>query len=92
MLQIIEFNDINDTALIDTADVASTNVLNSEGFNWWRMSLLQNSDFVYLDMEGNSYHDTAKNINRYGSIKLSVKYFAALKRKYRVYIFIGSSM
>jgi len=83
ILQIIEFNDVNDTALIDTADVTNTNVLHSEYFNWRLVSLLQNSEFVSLDMEGNSYHDTAKNISRYGSIKLSVKYFAALKKKYR---------
>lgn len=81
VLQIIEFNDVNDTALIDTADAANINVLHLEYFNWQRVSLTQNSDFVYLNMEGNSYHDTAKNISRYGSIKLSVKYFAALKRK-----------
>lgn len=83
VLQIIEFNDVNDTALIDTADVTNTNILRLEYFNWRRVSLSQKSEFVYLDMEGNSYHDTAKNISRYGSIKLSVKYFAALKRKYR---------
>lgn len=83
VLQIIEFNDVNDTAMINTADVANTNVLHLEYFKWQRVSLTQNSEFVTLDMEGNSYHDTAKNIRRYGSIKLSVKYFAALKRKYR---------
>jgi len=64
MLQIIEFNDVNDTALIDTADVTNTNVLRLEYFDWRRVSLSQMSDFVYLDMEGNSYHDTAKNIRR----------------------------
>lgn len=83
MLQIIEFNDVNDTALIDTADVTNTNALRLEYFNWRRVSLSQKNEFVYLDMEGNSYNDTAKNISRYGSIKLSVKYFAALERKYR---------
>lgn len=83
VLQIIEFNDVNDTAIIDTADAANINVLRLEYFNWQRVSLTQNNDFVYLNMEGNSYHDTAKNISRYGSIKLSVKYFAALKRKCR---------
>lgn len=84
MLQIIEFNDINDTALIDTTDIVNTNVLHPDYFNWWRMSLSQKDELVQLDMEGNSYHDTAKNINRNGSIKFSVKYFAALKRKYHV--------
>lgn len=76
MLQIIEFNDVNDTALINTADVNNTKVLYPEYFNWRRVSLSQTDEYVYLDMEGNSYHDTAKNISRYGSIKLSVKYFA----------------
>lgn len=81
VLQLIEFNDVNDTGLIDTA--ANTNILHLEYFNWQRVSLTQNSEYVYLEMEGNNYNDTAKNISRYGSIKLSVKYFAALKRKYR---------
>jgi hypothetical protein len=84
VLQIIEFNDKNDTAMIDTADVTNTNILRPEYFKWRRVSLSQNRELVSLDMEGNSYHDTAKNISRYGSIKLSVKYFATLKRKYRV--------
>ncbi|XP_014472999.1 PREDICTED: glycosylated lysosomal membrane protein-like [Dinoponera quadriceps] len=73
--KIIEFNDVNDTALIDTADVASTNVLYPEYFDWRLASLSKNDEFVYLDMEGNSYHDTAKNISRYGSIKLSLRGF-----------------
>ncbi|KAL6255840.1 hypothetical protein P5V15_013082 [Pogonomyrmex californicus] len=76
--KIIEFNDVNDTALIDTADVTNTNVLRPEYFNWRRVSLSQKSEFVYLDMEGNSYHDTAKNISRYGSIKLSLRGFCTL--------------
>ncbi|GAB1861691.1 hypothetical protein CAJAP_02770 [Camponotus japonicus] len=76
--KIIEFNDVNDTALIDTADVANINVLHLEYFNWQRVSLTQNNDFVYLNMEGNSYHDTAKNISRYGSIKLSLRGFCTL--------------
>lgn len=80
-MQIIEFDDVNNTALIDTANVANMNILPLEYFNWQRVSLTQNSEFVSLDMEGNSYHDTAKNISRYGNIKLSVKYFAAFKRK-----------
>ncbi|XP_072745661.1 glycosylated lysosomal membrane protein [Anoplolepis gracilipes] len=76
--KIIEFNDVNDTALIDTADEANTNILHLEYFNWQRVSLTQNSEFVYLDMEGNSYNDTAKNISRYGSIKLSLRGFCTL--------------
>ncbi|XP_012540573.1 glycosylated lysosomal membrane protein A [Monomorium pharaonis] len=76
--KIIEFNDVNDTALINTADVTNTNALRTEYFNWQRVSLTQKSEFVYLDMEGNSYHDTAKNISRYGSIKLSLRGFCTV--------------
>ncbi|XP_011689751.1 PREDICTED: glycosylated lysosomal membrane protein-like [Wasmannia auropunctata] len=76
--KIIEFNDVNDTALIDTADVTNTNVLRPEYFNWRRVSLSQKNELVYLDMEGNSYHDTAKNISRYGSIKLSLQGFCTI--------------
>ncbi|KAL0119415.1 hypothetical protein PUN28_007720 [Cardiocondyla obscurior] len=75
--KIIEFNDVNDTALIDTADVKNTNVLRTEYFNWRRVSLSQKSELVNLDMEGNSYHDTA-NISRYGSVKLSLQGFCTL--------------
>ncbi|EZA48305.1 hypothetical protein DMN91_008232 [Ooceraea biroi] len=73
--KIIEFNDVNDTAMIDTANVNNINALRLEYFDWRRVSLSQNSELVYLDMEGNSYHDTAKNISRYGSIKLSLQGF-----------------
>ncbi|XP_029177398.1 glycosylated lysosomal membrane protein-like [Nylanderia fulva] len=76
--KIIEFDDVNDTALIDTANVANVNILPLEYFNWQRVSLTQNSEFVSLDMEGNSYHDTAKNISRNGSIKLSFRGFCTL--------------
>lgn len=67
--------------MIDTANVNNTDALRLEYFDWRRVSLSQNSELVYLDMEGNSYHDTAKNIRRYGSIKLSVKYLAASSRE-----------
>ncbi|XP_029662447.1 glycosylated lysosomal membrane protein B-like [Formica exsecta] len=76
--KIIEFNDVNDTALINTADVANTNILHLEYFNWQRVSLTQNSDYIYLDMEGNNYNDTAKHISRFGSIKLSLRGFCTL--------------
>ncbi|EFN86794.1 Uncharacterized protein C1orf85-like protein [Harpegnathos saltator] len=76
--KIIEFNDVNDTALIDTADVASTNVLRPEYFYWRLVSMSKTDEFVYLDMEGNSYNDTAKNISRYGSIKLSLRGFCTV--------------
>lgn len=84
-MQIIEFDDVNDTAMIDAANVNNTDALRPEYFDWRRVSLSQNNEHVYLDMEGNSYHDTAKNISRYGSIKLSVKYSAAFSRE-SVYI------
>ncbi|KAL6432392.1 hypothetical protein ACFW04_006773 [Cataglyphis niger] len=74
--KLIEFNDVNDTGLIDTA--ANTNILHLEYFNWQRVSLTQNSEYIYLEMEGNNYNDTAKNISRYGSIKLSLRGFCTL--------------
>ncbi|KAK2588272.1 hypothetical protein KPH14_004295 [Odynerus spinipes] len=76
--RIIEFNDVNDTAVINIADVTNINVLRPEFFRWSRKSLSVIGDSVGLDMEGNSYNDTAKNITRYGSIKLSLRGFCFL--------------
>ncbi|KAL2716347.1 glycosylated lysosomal membrane protein B-like [Vespula squamosa] len=77
--KIIEFNDVNDTAVINLDNVANINFLMPEFFHWSRKYISMFDDSFGLDMEGNSYNDTAMNITRHGSIKLSVKYFAALK-------------
>lgn len=73
--KIIEFNDVNDTAVINIANTMNINVLRPEFFRWSRKSLSVIGDSIGLDMEGNSYNDTAKNIIRYGSIKLSLREF-----------------
>ncbi|XP_076682498.1 glycosylated lysosomal membrane protein isoform X2 [Andrena cerasifolii] len=76
--KIIEFNDVNDTALINIANVANTNILHPMFFQWERKALLRNNDFVSLDMEGSSYKDTPMNISRQGTIKISVRGFCTL--------------
>lgn len=76
--RIIEFNDVNDTAVVNIANVTNINVLRPDLFRWSRKSLSVIDDSVGLDMEGNSYNDTAKNITRYGSIKLSLRGFCFL--------------
>lgn len=76
--KIIEFNDVNDTALINIADMVNTNILHPMFFQWERKTLTQNRKLVALDMEGNYYNDTAMNISRYGSVKLSLKGFCSL--------------
>lgn len=43
-------------------------------FQWDRKTLIQNNEFVTLNMEGNSYNDSIMNISRDGSIKFSVNY------------------
>lgn len=48
-------------------------------FQWDRKTLIQNNEFVTLNMEGNSYNDSIMNISRMGSIKVSVGYFIVLK-------------
>lgn len=65
--------------MINLDNVANINFLMPEFFRWSRKSFSMFGDSFGLDMEGNSYKDTAMNITRYGSIKLSVKYFAVLK-------------
>ncbi|KAL2739742.1 glycosylated lysosomal membrane protein-like, partial [Vespula maculifrons] len=71
--KIIEFNDVNDTAMINLDNVANINFLMPEFFRWSRKSFSMFGDSFGLDMEGNSYKDTAMNIIRYGSIKLSLR-------------------
>ena len=66
--KIIEFNDANDTGLINIANVVNTNNLYPMFYQWERKTLMQNNDFVTLEMEGNYYNDTAMNISRSGSV------------------------
>lgn len=66
---------MNDTGLINITNVVNTNNLYPMFYQWERKTLMQNNDFVTLDMEGNYYNDTAMNISRSGSVKLSVMYF-----------------
>ena len=47
-------------------------------FQWDRKTLIQNNEFVTLNMEGNSYNDSIMNISRDGSIKFSVSYVTLL--------------
>ncbi|XP_035738277.1 glycosylated lysosomal membrane protein B-like isoform X1 [Vespa mandarinia] len=70
---IIEFNDVNDTAVINLDNVANINFLKPEFFRWSRKSFSMFGDSFGLDMEGNSYNDKPMNIIRYGSIKFSLR-------------------
>ena len=47
-------------------------------FQWDRKTLIQNNEFVTLNMEGNSYNDSIMNISRMGSIKVSLMGFCSL--------------
>ncbi|XP_050474765.1 glycosylated lysosomal membrane protein-like [Bombus huntii] len=76
--KIIEFNDANDTALINIANLVNTNSLHPMFFQWDRKTLIQNNEFVTLNMEGNSYNDSIMNISRMGSIKVSLMGFCSL--------------
>ncbi|XP_026669452.1 glycosylated lysosomal membrane protein A-like [Ceratina calcarata] len=70
--KIIEFNDVNDTGLININNIVNTNTLYPMFFQWDRKNLVQNNDFVSLNMEGSHYNDTAMDITRNGSVKLTV--------------------
>ncbi|CAL7939342.1 unnamed protein product [Xylocopa violacea] len=76
--KIIEFNDINDTAIINIANIMNTNILHPMFFQWERKTLMQNNEFVTLNVEGSYYNDTAMNISRHGSVKLSLRGFCSL--------------
>ncbi|XP_014608593.1 PREDICTED: glycosylated lysosomal membrane protein B-like [Polistes canadensis] len=71
--KIIEFNDVNNTAVINYANTKNINVLKSESFVWSRKSFTMNGDSFGLNMEANFYNDTTTNITRRGSIKASLK-------------------
>lgn len=76
--KIIEFNDANDTGLINIDNIVNTNALYPMFFQWDRKNLVQNNDFVSLSMEGSRYNDAAMNISRNGSVKLTLKGFCTL--------------
>ncbi|XP_076657599.1 glycosylated lysosomal membrane protein A [Halictus rubicundus] len=76
--KIIEFNDINDTALINITNTVNTNILHPMFFQWDRKTVITNNDFVSLNMEGNNYKDTLTNISRQGTVKLSLRGFCSL--------------
>ncbi|CAK9824039.1 Glycosylated lysosomal membrane protein [Anthophora retusa] len=76
--KIIEFNDINDTAFINIANLVNTNILYPMFFQWERKTLMQNNEFVNLNMEGSYYNDAATNVTRHGKLTLSLKGFCSL--------------
>lgn len=76
--KIIEFNDKNDTAIMNITNIVDTNVLHPMFFQWDRKALIQNTEFVTLNMEGNYYNDSIMNISRYGTVKLSLIGFCSL--------------
>ncbi|XP_053972558.1 glycosylated lysosomal membrane protein-like [Hylaeus volcanicus] len=76
--KIIEFNDVNDTALINIANVLNTDILHPMFYHWERKAISNGSEFVTLDMEGKYYNDAALNISRHGTVKLSLRGFCSL--------------
>ncbi|XP_076238185.1 glycosylated lysosomal membrane protein [Calliopsis andreniformis] len=77
--KIIEFNDINDTALINIANIVNTNILHPMFFHWNLKKISKNNEYVTLDMEGNYYNDASMNISRQGTVKLSLSGFCSLE-------------
>ncbi|XP_076621100.1 glycosylated lysosomal membrane protein isoform X2 [Colletes latitarsis] len=76
--KIIEFNDLNDTGLVDITNIVNTNILHPMFFQWKLKALLTNNEFITLDMEGSYYNDASTNISRHGTLKLSLKGFCSL--------------
>ncbi|KAI4503788.1 hypothetical protein M0802_001191 [Mischocyttarus mexicanus] len=71
--KIIEFNDVNNTAVINFANATNINVLKPESFAWSRKSFSLNDEYFGLIMESNIYNDTVMNITRRGNITASLK-------------------
>ncbi|XP_066584521.1 glycosylated lysosomal membrane protein-like [Prorops nasuta] len=78
--KLIEFNDVNDTAMIDLRNTANINYWEPEFFDWQLKSLNQKNEFVELQMEGSSYNDRARSISRYGNLTLSLRAFSSVDR------------
>lgn len=76
--KIIEFNDMDDTAVINIANITRTNILHPKFFQWERKTLLQNNEIVALDMEGSNYNDVSTNTSRHGTVKFLLKGFCSL--------------
>lgn len=65
--------------MMNITNIVDTNVIHPMFFQWDRKALIQNTEFVTLNMEGNYYNDSIMNISRYGTVKLSVRYHTVYK-------------
>lgn len=76
LLQIIEFNDVNDTGLLDNIPDSHINIIHPEYFNWSPINnSINNNEFVELQMLGDNYHDKNKNIKKTGNLQLFLNGF-----------------
>ncbi|XP_012257715.2 glycosylated lysosomal membrane protein B-like [Athalia rosae] len=74
--KIYEFNDLDDTGLINTVNHENINVLHTKRFRWDLKSHAQNDKYYELSMEGTNYK--SGNITRSGSIKFLLNRFWTL--------------
>lgn len=75
LLQIIEFNDTDDTGMIDKVTDSSKLILKPEYFQWTLINIVQQSTLVELHMSGEHYHDPINNISKSGSIQIILNGF-----------------
>ncbi|KAF7991239.1 hypothetical protein HCN44_002801 [Aphidius gifuensis] len=73
--KIIEFNDTNDTGMIDKVTDSSILILKPEYFHWTLINVVQHNTLVELHMSGEHYHDPINNINKNGSIQIILNGF-----------------
>ncbi|XP_015586075.1 glycosylated lysosomal membrane protein isoform X2 [Cephus cinctus] len=80
--KIYEFNDINDTGLIDTVDASNINILHPRSFRWDRTFFSKTNELVELHMEGHDYNNAEDKISRRGKIKLLFNGFCSLNHSH----------
>lgn len=70
--QIYEFNDVNDTGLMDTVRTMDINVLDTKMFKWLRKGIVNDTRFVELQMASDIYSDPESNVTRFGNLQIIV--------------------
>lgn len=74
LLQVFEFNDVDDTARIDQINNQSNIYeLKLKNFNWHHKDMSKIQDFVEFYAEADAYKDPETNDTRKGSLKFTVR-------------------
>ena len=73
--QIFEFNDVNDTGSMNTIRNSDIKVLDPRWFNWVQKSIINETNFIELQVNGDSYFDRLTNLTKSGNLQIAVIFF-----------------